>query len=201
MPHVYRDENPEGSMSLSPVYADWSTLGHSYGCPPFDMATGSRRWFSPLTVKPIVHHQETLDSRAMSCCSSRSPTFSLLPPHPPSPPPLAATWLIVPLALHRRDYQIIMIHSLSGCRRVRFSGEGGSREKEHWGALTGREKVAKSAIRLQFQSGKKSHHWLNHLYYIRWFQQFHLMRKSTLSLYGLYELCHLKCMDGTSVWT
>lgn len=180
MPHVYWDWNPEASMSLSAVYADWSTPGHSYGCPLCDMATGSRRGFSPLTVKPIVHHQETLDGQATSCCSSRSPTFSLRPLH--HPPLLAATWLIVPLALHRHDYQIIMIHSLSGGRWGRFSVEGGSREKEHRGALTGREKVAKSAIRLQFQGGKKSHHWLNHLYNIRWFQQFHLMRKSTLSL-------------------
>ena len=63
-----------------------------------------------------------------------------------------------------------------------FSGREELERKEHWGGLTGREKVAKSAIRLHFQGGKKSHHWLNHLYNIRWFQQFHLMRKSTLSL-------------------
>lgn len=86
MPQFYWDWNPEASTSLSAVYADWSTPGHSYGCPLFDMATGSRRGFSPLTVEPIVHHQETLDGQAMSCCSSRSPTFSLLPPHhPPTP--------------------------------------------------------------------------------------------------------------------
>lgn len=48
--------------------------------------------------------------------------------------------------------------------------------------LTGREEVAKSAIMLYFQGAKKSHHWLNHLYKIRWFQQFHLMRKSPLLL-------------------
>lgn len=28
----------------------------SYGCPLFDMTTGSRRRFSPLTVRPVVHH-------------------------------------------------------------------------------------------------------------------------------------------------
>lgn len=51
-----------------------------------------------------------------------------------------------------------------------------------WVHLTGRAEVAKSAIMFYFQGAKKSHHWLNHLYNIRWFQQFHLMRKSPLLL-------------------
>lgn len=106
------------------------------------------------------------------------------PPHsfPPTTCLLAATWLIVPVALHRHYYQIIMIHSVSGCRRVRFSVEDRSRagRAPRW---TDRQREGgKSAIRLHFQGGKKSHHWLNHLYNIGWFQQFHLMRKSTLSL-------------------
>lgn len=42
--------------------------------------------------------------------------------------------------------------------------------KEHWGGLMGKEKVAKPAIRLHFQGGKKSHHWLNHIIYIVYIQ-------------------------------
>lgn len=106
------------------------------------------------------------------------------PPHsfPITPPPRCCHWtysstcLASPLLPNHYD----TLRAAADGSGFQWKVEVG--RKEHWGGLMGREKVAKPAFRPHFQGGKKSHHWLNHLYNIRWFQQFHLMRKSTLSL-------------------
>lgn len=155
------------------------TEAPGYGCPLLDMTTGSRRRFSPLTVRPIVHHWGTLDSQAMSCCSSRSPASSLLPSHRP------------PCCCHLTDSSTCLASPRlpNHCETLRAAADGSGFQwrvevgrKDRWDGLMGRVEVAKPAIRLHFQGGVKSHHWLNHLCNIRWFQQFHLMRKSTLWL-------------------
>lgn len=134
-------------------------LTKASSCPLVDTAT-------VRTQHPVSHRRPAI---------RREASLAVLAIHP------ATFWLIGPLALHRHYCPIIMIHSANGSQD--FKGKEGGRVGDgRRGGPAGGEKVAKSAITLHFQGGKKSHHWLNHLYNIRWFQQFHLMRKSTLSL-------------------
>lgn len=135
---------------------------------------------SGSVLSPSAHQRETPGSQAFSYSSSR-PSVSSLLPSLPSPPCCHLTYRPTCLAspLLPNHYDTVAEWLWTG---QDFQGREDVERKEHWGGLTGREKVAKSAITLHFQGGEKSHHWLNHLYNIRWFQQFHLMRKSTLSL-------------------
>lgn len=148
---------------------------------------GNGEWAAaPLTVGP----SSISESRAFSC--------HLRPPFPP-PPFLRPspgrrhlsyrpTWLAWPLLQYHHD-------TLTAWPR---EGQVFERKGGGWkGRRTGHGRRRWSPP----SAGRNSHHWLYHLYNIRWFQQFHLMRKSTLSLYALYELCHPERMDVTPVWT
>lgn len=138
--HLFWDANPEACMSFALMLTKASPVT-VYGCPLFDTANTEQAEVQSSHRRPVVHQRETPGSQALSCCSSH-PSISLLLPSLPSPPLPAAAWVIGPLASHRHYYRIIMIHSLNGCGQVRILEEGKwQRGKEHWGGLTGGEKV------------------------------------------------------------
>lgn len=167
IPHVYRALHSGNCMSSTVC---WLQL---YGRPLFDKETVSGQQFSPPTIGPSSisqrHQAVKLSPPALATHHSAHSPCCLLTYRP--------TCLASPLLPNHYDTLTEWLWAGQD-----FREREQAKRKEQWGGLTGREKVAKSAIMLHFQGGKKSHHWLNHLYNIRWFQQFHLMRKSTLSL-------------------
>lgn len=159
--HWNKKEMKQGQISLSPSLSNQRPSGLSAAGPRTSLALC---WLKHPSVASRWHGAHA---------AQRRPALPTLPPDLSAVPRLIISAAAGPSLWHTQPAAIGV---------SKGGKEGGGEETSAKVDCRTETRWQSPAITLHSRGGEKSHHWLNHLYNIRWFQQFHLMRKSTLSL-------------------